>query len=305
MADGGWIKLYRKTRRSFVWTDPNLLKLWMLLLFKASRGGNRFLFNGQEIPVSNGQLVTGAYVLASEFNEGMPRDKAVTWRTVWRWVKRFEKAEMLTINSTPQYSVITVLNWDEYQSSDKPVTNPRQEADNSVSTNKNSKNTKKEPSSPAKAEPSFNYAGVIQYLNEQSGKHFRDTPNNRKLIKARLNDGFTSHDIAVVITNVVTGWKGTEMEQYIRPATIFAASKFEGYLNAVPKALNHNNAQSELEPEPVPHTFSAAEYAISAYQTGSSVDEIIAMAKDEGAPATPDEIRAAIDEYNKRREEDA
>lgn len=302
MADGGWIKLYRKTRRSFVWTDPNLLKLWMLLLFKASRGGNRFLFNGQEIPVSNGQLVTGAHVLASEFNEGMPRDKAVTWRTVWRWVKRFENAEMLTINSTPQYSVITVLNWDEYQSSDKPVTNPRQEADNSVSTNKNSKNTKKEPSGAAKAEPSFNYAGVIQYLNEKSGKHFHDTPSNRKLIHARLADGYTSKDIAQAINNVCKGWLNTESERYIRPTTIFAASKFEGYVNDVP--YGKPKTEQDDTPAPTVDKFDPAKWAVTAYRSLGSVESVIETAKSDGVPITEEQISTAVAEFNAERNEE-
>lgn len=144
MTDGGWIKLYRRTRQSFVWTDANLLKLWLLLLMKASHEDHRFLFNGQEVAVTSGQLVTGAHTLASEFNEGVPRDKAVTWRTAWRWVKKFETAGMLTIKSTTKYSVISITNWDRYQSADNQVTSARQSTDNQVTTYKNLKNLENE-----------------------------------------------------------------------------------------------------------------------------------------------------------------
>lgn len=240
MADGGWIKLYRKTRQSFVWTDANLLKLWLLLLIKASHSDSKFLFNGQEISVTSGQLVTGAHVLASEMNEGVPRDKAVTWRSVWRWVKKFENAEMLTIKSTSQYSVITITNFNNYQSSDKRVTSDCQSTDNQVTTYKNLKNEKNEKNinhSSASAEPVVNYANVIAYLNKKSGKHFKDTETNRKLIRSRLNEGFSKDDIKTAIDHVVAGWKGTEMERYIQPSTIFRASKFEGYVNAVPRVF--------------------------------------------------------------------
>lgn len=142
MADGGWIKVYRKIRQSFVWTDANQLKLWLLILMKASHDGNRFLFNGQQVDVTSGQLVTGAHALAFEFNNGVPRDNQVAWRKVWRWVKRFENEGMLTIKSNNKYSVITVVNYHQYQSSDNPMTTQRQSTDNQVTTIKNAKNAK-------------------------------------------------------------------------------------------------------------------------------------------------------------------
>lgn len=144
MSDGGWIKLYRKIRKSFVWTNSDQLKLWLLVLMKANHEPNKFLFNGKEVSVTSGQFVTGAHVLASEFNEGVPRDKAVAWRSIWRWLKRFENEQMLTIKSNTKYSVITVLHWDEYQSADNQVTSTRQSTDNQVTTNKNEKNEKNE-----------------------------------------------------------------------------------------------------------------------------------------------------------------
>lgn len=140
----GYIKLYRKVMDSFVWANPNLLKLWLLLLMKASHDGRKFLFNGQEIALTSGQLVTGAHALASELNEGASRDNQVSWRQVWRWVKKFENEEMLTIKSNSKYSVISINNWDEYQANDKPVSIGRQSNDKPVSTNKNEKNDKNE-----------------------------------------------------------------------------------------------------------------------------------------------------------------
>lgn len=142
MADEGWIKLYRKITNSFVWTNSDQLKLWILVLTKANHTQNKFLFNGQEIRVTSGQFVTGAHALASEFNQGVPSDKAVVWRTLWRWLKKFEKEEMLTISSNARYSVVTVSKWGEYQSGDKPLTSHGQSGDKPLSTNKNEKNEK-------------------------------------------------------------------------------------------------------------------------------------------------------------------
>lgn len=140
--DIGYIKLYRKITNSFVWTNPNMLKLWLLCLMKASHSGNKFLFNGQEVHVSSGEFVTGGYAIAKEFNEGVSSDNQVVGRTLWRWLKKFEKEEMLSIKSTTKYSVITIKNWNEYQANDNQVSSGRQATVKPVSTIKNDKNDK-------------------------------------------------------------------------------------------------------------------------------------------------------------------
>lgn len=138
----GYIKLYRKVTSSFVWTNSDMFKLWILCLMKASHEDRKFLFNGQEVRLTSGQFVTGAYAIAKEYNEGVPSDKAIAWRTLWRWLKKFENEELLTIQSNARYSVITIINWSDYQSSDKPVTSDGQSNDKPVTTNKNDKNDK-------------------------------------------------------------------------------------------------------------------------------------------------------------------
>lgn len=76
------------------------------------------------------------------------------------------------------------------------------------------------------------YKAVVERLNELTGSHFREnTQSTRRLIKARLAEGFTVADLITVVEKMAAAWKGTEMEQYLRPSTLFNASKFEGYLN--------------------------------------------------------------------------
>ncbi|HHX0256427.1 TPA: DnaD domain-containing protein [Enterococcus faecalis] len=140
----GYIKLYRKVTNSFVWTNANMFKLWSLCLIKASHKESRFIFNGQEIAVSSGQFVTGRAVIEKEFNEGVPRDQQIVGRTLWRWLKKFENEQMLSISSTPKYSVITINNWDDYQVNDQQVSNNRPTSVQQLSTYKNEKNDKNE-----------------------------------------------------------------------------------------------------------------------------------------------------------------
>lgn len=119
-----------------------MLKLWLLCLMKASHKESKFLFNGQEIVVSSGQFVTGGHVIAKEFNEGVPSDNQVVGRTLWRWLKKFEKEEMLSIKSTTKYSVISINNWHEYQVNDNQVSSDGQTSVKPLSTYKNDKNVK-------------------------------------------------------------------------------------------------------------------------------------------------------------------
>ncbi|EHG5971369.1 DnaD domain protein [Enterococcus faecalis] len=138
----GYIKLYRKVTNSFVWTNSDMFKLWILCLMKASHEDRKFLFNGQEVRLTSGQFVTGAHAIAKEYNEGVSSDKAIAWRTLWRWLKKFENEELLTIQSNARYSVITIKNWSDYQSGDKPLTSQRQSSDKPLTTYKNDKNDK-------------------------------------------------------------------------------------------------------------------------------------------------------------------
>lgn len=239
MQTKGWIKVYRKIQDSFIWTDANQLKLWLLILMKANHEDNRFLFNGQEVHVSSGQLVTGSVALASAFNEGVTRDKRVTSRTVWRWVKKFEKEQMLSIKSTTKYSVITVIKWDEYQSSDKHVSSGCQAPVKHLSTNKNDKNVKK--NSEAEKIP---FAEIIEYLNQKTGKRFKNVAGNQKYIKARWHEGNRLDDFKHVIDVKVAEWLGTDWAKYLRPVTLFG-NKFDEYLNQGVKPKENQNTDKQ------------------------------------------------------------
>lgn len=73
---------------------------------------------------------------------------------------------------------------------------------------------------------------VVDYLNEKTGKHFKVTSSaNTRFITARAKEGYTAEDFKKVIDTKTAEWKGTDMEQYLRPETLFSASKFESYLN--------------------------------------------------------------------------
>ena len=80
------------------------------------------------------------------------------------------------------------------------------------------------------------YEEIVGYLNEKSGSSFKATTEaTKKLINARIAEGYTVEDFKKVIDNRVANWTGTEYEQYLQPSTLFAPTKFEKYLNFATK----------------------------------------------------------------------
>lgn len=73
---------------------------------------------------------------------------------------------------------------------------------------------------------------IIEHLNLIAKKKYRTNSDaTKRVLNARLNDGFKLEDFKAVINKKVAEW-GTnpKMEQYLRPETLFG-NKFESYLN--------------------------------------------------------------------------
>lgn len=88
----------------------------------------------------------------------------------------------------------------------------------------------KKPVEPVKKKEPPPYQEIVDYLNEKAGKKFKVNDKTKAHINARVNDGYTLPDFRAVIEKKVAEWKGTEMDKFLRPETLFG-TKFEGYLN--------------------------------------------------------------------------
>lgn len=118
--------------------------------------------------------------------------------------------------------------------------------DKSIEIKKESKGKKEKtysPSLPSVAED------IVTFLNSVTGSSYRSTTDKtRKLIAARLTEGFTIDDFKAVITKKAKEWQGTDMAQYLRPETLFG-TKFEGYLNQPEVRNNRRSPISRAEQE--------------------------------------------------------
>ena len=82
---------------------------------------------------------------------------------------------------------------------------------------------------------------IIDHLNSVVGTKYKASSKaTQTKIKARLKEGFTVDDFKTVINKKYAEWRGTEWSQYLRPETLFG-TKFEGYLNQVPKGKKSSN----------------------------------------------------------------
>lgn len=88
---------------------------------------------------------------------------------------------------------------------------------------------------------------IIDYLNTKSFKNYRYTPDKtKKVIRARLHEGFTVDDFKKVIDIKCGEWlNDPRMNTYLRPETLFG-TKFESYLQQK-KIKATNKTADELD----------------------------------------------------------
>lgn len=100
----------------------------------------------------------------------------------------------------------------------------KNEADNNTLFNKNH--------SGADKKDSIDYQKIIGYLNAEAGREYKNVESNRKPIRARMHEGYSEHDFALVIAYKCKQWiDNDEMAKYLRPSTLFGAKHFDEYLN--------------------------------------------------------------------------
>lgn len=222
----GYIRIDRKILDWEWYSDINTSRLFLHLLLKANWKSGRF--QGIEVPI--GSLVTSYNVLAAE--------TGLSVRNVRTALSHLQSTGEVTIKSHSKFSIISIKNYGLYQSGDTvtdiQVTRDRQASDTQPTTieeKKEVKQLKKNNNIVEQGTTEYQYKDVIDYLNQKTGKAFKDkSKDSRSHIKARFDEGYTLDDFKAVIDKKTAEWKGTEMDKYLRPATLFG-TKFESYLN--------------------------------------------------------------------------
>lgn len=89
---------------------------------------------------------------------------------------------------------------------------------------------------------------ALHWLNEKSGRKFRESESSLSVIQARLNEPDVEIEgVKKMIDRQCDRWKGTPQEEYLRPETLFGKTKFDNYYAAkdLPIQNENNRAVSE------------------------------------------------------------
>lgn len=187
-----YVKISRKILEWEWYTDANTKVLFLHILLKANWKDGRF--QGVEVP--RGSFVTSLQNLAAE--------TGLTVRNVRTALKHLENTGEVTSNRHVKFSVITVKNYDRYQSSDTQVTVNRQASDSQVTTIEEGKKGRKEeynksPKGDYESGTPKNsiYATIRELYNSVCGSYPRlvkMSEARKKAINARMKTGYTLDD---------------------------------------------------------------------------------------------------------------
>ena len=192
-------------------TDHNVYKLFTYLIMKANWKDSAW--RGHQ--VKRGQVLTGRILLAKE--TGLSQSQVRTALT------KLKSTNDIAIRATNKFSIITITNYDNYQKTERkrPATSPTRDQQSTTSNNLNNINNI----------TNTVRAKIFDYLNKKTDKNFTGkNKNHLSAVNARLNEGFVFEDFKYVIDVKTAAWKNTDMEQYLRPSTLFG-NKFESYRN--------------------------------------------------------------------------
>lgn len=120
-----WIKIHRSILESYAFANPVSLKVWVWMLLKANYKASFVpLKIGKgviSVKVERGQFIFGRFKAEEELN--------LDGSMIYRQLKKFEELEQIKVESNNQYSVITVCNYEFYQSkldkNEQPTNNQR------------------------------------------------------------------------------------------------------------------------------------------------------------------------------------
>ena len=210
----GYIKIYRQMLDWEWYDDVNTKAVFLHLMLKASFEDTKW--HGEV--VKRGELITSISQLSSELK--------LSVRNVRTALNHLKATNEIAIRTTPNYSVITVVSYNDFQESDKPAdkrpTNDRQHLKNNKN-EKNDKNAKKdiyssefsaeyEPET-EKTEKNFDFQSVVSLFNSicKSLPQISNLTENRKRkirnADKQLNGDFKSFFEKVERSDFLSGRK--------------------------------------------------------------------------------------------------
>ncbi|NIK10883.1 DnaD domain protein [Alkalibacillus almallahensis] len=233
----GFIKDYRQELDSLIWSMPPMYhRVWQYLKYMVNHEERKVPFkDGSVITVRPGQHLTSVRNIA----KGVGYYEGVTWkepnpktvRTILQWL---EKQSMISVErgkGNRQYTLITLLNWETYQSqsvsSNTKETERNPEVKQVADINKNVKNEKNEEelSNNNNTRDREAFAEIIEFYKNNCQQGITESPFNFEVIEKLFDEwGYellmASMQVAAqkeakgtrFIESVLDNWKGAGVQ---------------------------------------------------------------------------------------------
>jgi hypothetical protein len=203
----GWIKLHRQILDSPVFAHQTALKIWIWCLCKASHSGKSFSIStgkGETIvTIDRGQFIFGRFKAEEELG--------INGSTIYKWIHKFsDEMDMINIVSNNHYSIITILNFNDFQDieTDK-VTTKEQPKNNQVTAKEQPSNTYKNDKN-VKNEENFTANDFERWANQivNDEDQYWQQMKGRKVSKIEMD-----HFLSVALRN---DWKFDSQQGFRR-----------------------------------------------------------------------------------------
>lgn len=143
MGGNGWLKLHRELFEKAIWkaSTPEQKVILITILGMVNYKCNSWEWQGEKFDLKPGQVITSLESIQKEAGKG------ISIQNIRTSIKKFENYGFLTNKSTKTGRLITVVNWELYQSNDeeltKITTDSQQTANKQLTTKEESKKEKK------------------------------------------------------------------------------------------------------------------------------------------------------------------
>ena len=250
----GWIKLHRALLDKTIWINstPEQKTILVTLLLMANHEPNQWEWKGKKYTVKSGEFITSLEKIVAKCGKG------ITTQNVRSALKRFEKLQFLTNESTKQNRLIKIENWSLYQdeenqpnkATNKEVTNDQQRPNKEVTTNKNDNNDNNDNNIFNNLSNDILFVPLIQKWNELPDaiskiSTLKKDTQRYKMLSQRINE-YGSDKILEAIDKIKqssfllgqnkSGWTIT-FEWFVRPNNFIKV--LEG--NYIDKKINKGN----------------------------------------------------------------
>jgi len=209
----GWLKLYRCLIEKPIWklSTPEQKAILITLLCMVNHEEEEWEWKGTKYICKPGQKITSLKNIKKECGKG------ISIQNIRTAITRFEKVyQFLTNESTKESRLITVLNWELYQSGVKNQQSNQQTCNKGVTTNKNDKNDKNIKEIYKEKIESFTNNSELQkalfdfYEMRSKTKSPIKTENTIGLLLKELNklSPESATQIEIVNRSTMNGWAG-------------------------------------------------------------------------------------------------